>query len=375
MAAVLEVVAHPSGPWLVKAGGFLYAVPPGLGRALRPLAGRRPEDRELRACLSGARSGPTEDPLAPEIETWVGELSRALESPSVVKIKGRQADRPIRFRMPLIPARWVRLLAGRLQFLTGNRSLVAMTLLASAGYLVAGSGPAGFSWDLGTLGGGLGLFLMSAVWHELGHAAALVRSGYPAGGIGAGILFVIPVLFADVTSVGVLPRTGRLRVDVSGVVFQLAAGGLFMAAAGWTGVPVVAAQALVLAGSSALLAVAWSLFPFIRSDGYWLLCDLLGLDDLDGPPTKPPSPGLRIFLVVYQLANTLFLLLIGIYFPCRILGLMLVLAGRLGISQDSPEAKWLAVAAGVALVGMMGVGIIRKMAVLIRSAMSLARGH
>ncbi len=36
-----------------------------------------------------------------------------------------------------------------------------------------------------------------------------------------------------------------------------------------------------LAGSSALLAVAWSLFPFIRSDGYWLLCDLLGMDDLD----------------------------------------------------------------------------------------------
>ncbi len=377
MSPVLEVVAHPSGPWLVKAGEFLYAVPPGLGRALRPLAGRRPEDQELRASLTGAGAGPVEGPLAMEIETWVDELSWALGPGSAGKTgrkKRRRVGRPIRFRVPLIPGRWVRPLAERGQFLTGNRSLAALTFLGATGYLVAGSGQVGFSWDLGTVAAGLGLFLLSAIWHELGHAAALARSGYPAGGIGAGILFVVPVLFADVTAVGVLSRTGRLRVDVSGVVFQLAAGGLFMGVASVPGIPEAAAQVLALAGSSALLAVTWSLFPFIRSDGYWLLCDFLGLDDLDRPPANRPRPALRVFLVVYQLANAVFLLLIGIYFPWRILGLVLGLAHHLGVSQGSPAAKWLAGAGMVAFLGMMGLGIIRKMTALTRSAVKVARG-
>ena len=368
ISAVLEVVAHPSGPWLVKAGEFLYAVPPGLGRALRPLAGRRPADRELRDCLGAG-------PLSPEIETWVGELNRALGPPSVTKIKSRLVGRPIRFRVPLIPVPWVQRLARRLKFLTGNRSLAALTLLGAAGYLVVGSGRAGFSWDLGILAAGLGLFLVSAIWHEMGHAAALARSGYPPGGIGAGILFVIPVLFADVTAVGALSRIGRLRVDVSGVVFQLAAGGLFMATSSWPAVPAAAAQILALAGSSALLAVTWSLFPFIRSDGYWLLCDLLKLDDLDRPPKALPQRGLRVFMVGYQLANALFLLMIAIYFPWRIFGLLLVVSHRWGVPQELSTAKWLAAAVGVLFLGLMGVGITRKMALLARSAVKTARGY
>ena len=368
MSAVLEVVSHRSGPWLVKAGEFLYAVPPALGRALRPLAGRRPADRELRNCLGAG-------PLAPEIETWVGELNRALGPPAKLELKGRRAGRPIRFRVRVIPARWVMLLADRLQSLTGNRSLAALTLLGMAGYLGAGSGQVGFSWDLGTLAAGLGLFLMSALWHELGHAAALARSGYPPGGIGAGILFVIPVLFADVSAVGALSRMGRLRVDMSGVVFQLAAGGLFMAVASVPSIPAGSAQILVLAGSSALLAVTWSLFPFIRSDGYWLLCDLLMLDDLDRPPRELPKPGRRVFLVGYQLTNALFLLLIAIYFPWRIFGLLHALAHRWSVPTESFTAKWLAAAAGVLFLGLMGVGITRRMTLLVRSAIKVARGY
>lgn len=259
-----------------------------------------------------------------------------------------------------------------------------MGLLGGAGYLfggylfaaaaadgaVVGPGHVGFSWDLGTAAAGLGLFLLTAIWHELGHAAALARSGYPPGGIGVGVLFVIPVLFADVTAVGVLPRAGRIRVDVSGTIFQLGLGGVFMALAGWS----IFAPALVLAASSALLAISWSLFPFIRSDGYWLLCDLLGLVDLDRPPSKPMSKLLRVFLVGYQLTNAAFLLLIGVYFPLRMIGLLLGLAHRLGIPLDSTAVKWLVPAAGLAFMGMMGIGIARRIVVLVQSARTVARG-
>ena len=401
MSQILEVIAHPTGPWLVKAGSTLYAVPPRLGRALRPLAGRAPECGEFRTCLADAWAGQVDEICTPEIEAWVCELSHALTPESAVKnghaherksgrkigrkVK-RQVGRPIRLRVPLVPAPVVRRFARVLLNLAGNRGLAAMALLGGAGYVVAGfqvavspiagagSGQVGFSWDFGTAAAGLGLFLLTAVWHELGHATALARSGYPPGGIGAGVLFVIPVLFADVTAVGALPRAGRIRVDVSGVVFQLAMGGVLMALAGWFKTVPSYASALTLAGSSALLAISWSLFPFIRSDGYWLLCDLLGLDDLDRPPAKPISKWLRVFLVGYQLVNAVFLLMIGVYFPLRIIGLLFGLAHRIGIPLDPTAAKWLAPAAGLAFLGMMGIGIVRRIVILVRSARVVARG-
>ena len=103
------------------------------------------------------------------------------------------------------------------------------------------------------------MFLLTALWHELGHAAAIARYKYPPGAIGAGLLFVIPVLFADVTAVGVLPRAGRLRVDMAGVIFQFGLGGA-LALIGLVG----NTNGLLGGAWLALLAVGWSLFPFGR---------------------------------------------------------------------------------------------------------------
>jgi hypothetical protein len=131
---------------------------------------------------------------------------------------------------------------------------------------------------------------------------------------------------------------------------------------------------MMLAASSALLAISWSLFPFIRSDGYWLLCDLLGLEDLDQTPSKPISKRLRVFLVGYQITNAAFLLVIGVYFPLRIIGLLLGLAHRFGVPVDSEATKWIAAAAGVGFLGMMGIGITRRIVILLKSARAVAKG-
>ncbi|MEN8007706.1 MAG: hypothetical protein ABFS42_11865, partial [Candidatus Krumholzibacteriota bacterium] len=374
MTPVLEIVSHPTGPWLVKAGNIMYAVPPRLGRALRPLAGRLPARREIRNCLAEVRRG--HELSKPEIDTWVDELGRAL-APDPAPAKGRaglrRVGRPIRLRVPLVPAPVVRRLAGILRVPAGNRGLVFVAALGlagyvAAGYMAAGSWRVGFSWDLETAAAGLGLFLLTAVWHELGHAAALARSGYPPGGIGAGVLFVIPVLFADVTAMGVLPRAGRIRVDVSGMIFQLGAGGFLMALAAWGGADRAWTPALTLAGSSALLAISWSLFPFLHSDGYWLLCDLLGLESLDRPPAEPAGKGLRLFLVGYQLTNAAFLLMIGVFFPWKMVGLLGGLVQHLGYSLDSATGRWVAVAVGFGFVAMLGVGVAHRVMALIRSA-------
>lgn len=326
--------------------------------------GSRPAAGEIKSRLLGAL--PNQD-----IEGWIVQLDLLL--------KGEAPQRPvrvIRFRVPLLPAALVRRLACRLGPLTGRWRLAGLGLIGCAGYLaaLAGTGPVGFSPDLGNLTAGLGLFLLSAIWHELGHAAALARSGYPPGGIGAGLLFVIPVLYADVTAVSVLTKVRRLRVDAAGVVFQLAAGGLIMVLARLPGCPRLMVPALTLAGSSVLFAVAWSLFPFIRSDGYWLLCDLLGLDDLDRPPGSSASQALRVFLVFYQLANAAFLLLVGLYFPWRVARLVLEIFNRVGYSLEPVAANWLTTALVLILMGVLGFGLVRRIGSLVGAALIGFRG-
>jgi hypothetical protein len=169
---------------------------------------------------------------------------------------------------------------------------------------------------------GLGLFLLTAIWHELGHAAALRHEGLPAGPVGLGLLLVLPVLYCDVTLVGLLPRRGRLRVDVAGVAFQLAAGGLLLA-----GGVLLAWPPGRLAGLSVLAAASWSLLPFVRTDGHWILCDLLNRRDLVAPlaASAAGAEAARdrmiwpvLSLMVYRLAYVLFLLMIAVGLPWRL---------------------------------------------------------
>jgi putative peptide zinc metalloprotease protein len=210
----------------------------------------------------------------------------------------------------------------------------------AAGDLGGGVGPGGLrfggSLDMMALSGGL--FLLSALWHELGHAAALRREGYPAGNIGAGVLFVVPVLYCDVTPVAALTRTGRVRVDLAGIAFQLGAGGVCAALGAWLG-----HEALLWAALAALLVVGWNLLPFLRTDASWLLADLVGLDSLDRPITVPSDGGVRparpdrggvpvryrllaAFMVLHRLATVVFLAALVLYLPWR-------LAGRLPLER------------------------------------------
>jgi len=236
----------------------------------------------------------------------------------------------IRLRRTVLPAALVDGLATRLAPLAGWCVLALGAGLGAAAYLqgfarlAAGSAlrPAsGREWAVG-----LGLFLLTAIWHELGHAAALRREGLPAGRVGVGVLLVMPVLYCDVTLVGLLPRRGRLRVDAAGVAFQLAGGGLLFA-----GGVLLAWAPGRLAGLSALAAAGWSLLPFVRTDGHWILCDLLGRRDLVAPlaaggdvaGAATAAGRDRLFwpallLIAYRLAYVLFLLLVAAGLPWRL---------------------------------------------------------
>ncbi|MBK7769420.1 MAG: hypothetical protein IPI48_02505 [bacterium] len=174
-------------------------------------------------------------------------------------------------RCPLVPAGAVRRAAALAAPLASTRGLAFMAAagLTAVACLRPWEGPPRLS------PAALGLFAAGALWHELGHAAALRREGYAPGGIGLSLFVCVPVLYADVSAVRLLPRGGRLRVDLAGLAFQAGAAGALAVAGAAEGVPVAVTAAARAAAVATLLALGWALLPFPRSDGSWALRDYL----------------------------------------------------------------------------------------------------
>jgi len=120
-----------------------------------------------------------------------------------------------------------------------------------------------------------GLSVVSAVFHECGHAAGCRYGGARPGVIGVGIYLVWPSFFTNVTDSYRLSRAGRLRTDLGGLyfnlIFILALAGIYSA---------TSAEVLLLVIAVTHLEMLEQLLPFVRFDGYFILSDLVGVPDL-----------------------------------------------------------------------------------------------
>src|SRR5690242_13614443 len=121
----------------------------------------------------------------------------------------------------------------------------------------------------------LGLGILSAALHEVGHASACRYGGGQPGGMGAGIYMVWPAFYTDVTDAYRLPRGARLRTDLGGIYFNALIAVVTLGV--WL---VVRADALLLLIGLQLLEIVKNLSPVIRSDGYHVLSDATGVPDL-----------------------------------------------------------------------------------------------
>ncbi|MGA9829960.1 MAG: hypothetical protein WBQ71_02470 [Trebonia sp.] len=121
----------------------------------------------------------------------------------------------------------------------------------------------------------LGLTLVSAAFHEVGHATGCRYGGARPGVIGVGIYLVWPSFFTNVTDSYRLSRVGRLRTDLGGlyfnVVFMLALAGIYVG---------TSAQILLLVIAITHFEMLDQLLPVVRFDGYFILSDLIGVPDL-----------------------------------------------------------------------------------------------
>jgi len=128
--------------------------------------------------------------------------------------------------------------------------------------------------------------IVSAGFHEFGHAAACRYGGATPGVMGAGLYLVWPAFYTEVTDSYRLDRTGRVRVDLGGLYFNaivaLAMFGLWAA---------IRFDALLLVIATQVLQMIRQLAPFVRYDGYHILADLTGVPDLFAH-IKPTLKGL-----------------------------------------------------------------------------------
>jgi putative peptide zinc metalloprotease protein len=159
----------------------------------------------------------------------------------------------------------------------------------------------------------LGLVVLSAAFHECGHATACRYGGAKPGAMGAGIYIVWPAFYTDVTDAYRLGKAGRLRTDLGGIYFNVVFILLTAAAYAVTGF-----EPLLLVIPLQHFEILHQLLPFLRLDGYYIVSDLTGVPDMFNrikpalqsllPWRKPDDsvtelkPWVRIAVSVYVLA-------------------------------------------------------------------------
>ena len=118
--------------------------------------------------------------------------------------------------------------------------------------------------------------------HESAHALAALHFRCRIRGIGIGFMFFIPRLYTDTTDSWRLPRKQRLLIDSAGIAAELFIGGA--AALLWSFLPpgILRSTLFYILTVSTLSTFAVNGNPFIKYDGYYILCDLVGQDNLMG---------------------------------------------------------------------------------------------
>ncbi len=149
------------------------------------------------------------------------------------------------------------------------------------------------------------LVMAGILLHELGHITACVKYGVPHGGIGFGFYWGFPVFYADVRATWRLPPKQRAVVASGGIYFQSVFLAGLLLAYSVSNSAVYAAASLVT-----IYNILSTLNPILKYDGYWILSDLLCLENLhtrlrhafvwafrgDGALGGEPRPG-RVELV------------------------------------------------------------------------------
>jgi putative peptide zinc metalloprotease protein len=287
-----------------------------------------------------------ETPLEPDVED-VSALIRFLEYHQLLRARSaRDTDRLTEQRRQLRPSLWRHVLHNYLffriplvrpqEFLDATLPYVSFLLRPATLGLIALAGLIGLvlaarQWDaftqsfgasltLAGLFGYLGALAVAKSIHELAHAYVATRYGVRVAHMGIAFMVLWPMLYTDTGESWKLsnPRE-RLAIAGAGIGAEFALAGL--ATLGWS---IVADGPLrdalfFLATTSWVISVGINASPFMRFDGYFLLSDLLDLQNLHERSSALARAFLRRQLLGWNEPDPE-------YFPRRLRALLVVFA-------------------------------------------------
>ncbi|HEX9968809.1 MAG TPA: hypothetical protein VGB03_01620 [Acidimicrobiales bacterium] len=208
-----------------------------------------------------------------------------------------------------------------------------------------------------------GLVVLSAAFHEMGHAAGCAYGGAKPGKMGCGIYLAWPAFYTDVTDAYRLGRAARLRTDLGGVYFNM----LFcLATAG--AYALTHSEWLLLVVLVQHFEIAHQLLPVVRLDGYYIVADLTGVPDLFNRikpilvsmlPWRRADERVTVLKRWVRVAVTLWVVAVVPLLLFQLLMLLIHLPRILGTAFDSFGKQWTAMgdafSSGNAWGGLAGI--------------------
>lgn len=290
LAGVIEGTGFQTRQWLVQRGGDYLQLSELLYRVIEQMDGERTIE-EIAARVAEQTGRPVSAnnvrylmekrfiPLG--LIAGVAEL----DTPEAKKAKARRAAAsrgPLQLSLKIgfIGPRPIEAGARWLQHLYWPPVLIAVLVLAAVGqgwlFLVHGIG----STIQAVLDDPVLLLpvstyvVLSAIFHEYGHASALRYGGGRARGMGFGLYFTFPAFYTDCTDSYRLGRWAKLRIDMGGIYFDIINTVVLMGLYALTHQPMLLAAVMLLD-----LEMLDQFDPIMRFDGYWALADLVGVPD------------------------------------------------------------------------------------------------
>jgi putative peptide zinc metalloprotease protein len=197
-----------------------------------------------------------------------------------------------------------------------------------------------------------GVVVLSAAFHEVGHAAACSYGGGEPGKMGCGLYLAWPAFYTDVTDAYRLGRLARLRTDLGGVYFNMI---VILAITGVYALTGFEALLLIVVFQHA--EIVHQLLPLVRLDGYYIVADLTGVPDLFSRikpilaslvPGRDPDERVRELKTWARMVVTVWVFVV---IPLLVfqLGMLLLHAPRIfATAWDSLGKQWDAVSQGFA---------------------------
>ena len=118
-------------------------------------------------------------------------------------------------------------------------------------------------------------YAFSTLFHELGHIAACRRFTGKNGEIGVGIYIFYPIFYSNISAVWMANTSQRIITNLGGIYLQL-----ILAIVSYVIFFVFGNQFFIEFSKILIIFCLFQILPFIRSDGYWILSDIMNEPNL-----------------------------------------------------------------------------------------------